>query len=123
MKNEFKFKKENSLKNRQLKLQNIKNNFPDKIPLIIQKYKNSELPEYQKDKFLVPDFFTINDLINYFKKRFDIGAEYELILYLNEDNYVESKNLSITEIYDQYKDQEDGFLYLYYTNSLIEKDN
>ena len=119
----FKFKKENSLKNRQFKLQNIKNNFPDKIPLIIQKYKNSKLPEYQKDKFLVPDFFTINDLINFFKKRFNIGAEFELILYLNEDNYVESKNLSITEIYDQYKDQEDGFLYLYYTNSLIEKDN
>ena len=119
----FKFKKENSLKIRQLKLQNIKNNFPDKIPLIIQKYKNSKLPEYQKDKFLVPDFFTINDLINFFKKRFNIGAEFELILYLNEDNYVESKNLSITEIYDQYKDQEDGFLYLYYTNSLIEKDN
>lgn len=119
----FKFKKENSLKIRQLKLQNIKNNFPDKIPLIIQKYKNSKLPEYQRDKFLVPNYFTINDLINFFKKRFNIGAEFELILYLNEDNCIESKNLSITEIYDQYKDQEDGFLYLYYTNSLIEKDN
>jgi hypothetical protein len=119
----FKFKKENSLKNRQLKLQNFKNKFPDRIPLIIQKYKNSTLPEYQKDKFLVPDFFTMNDLINDLKKRFDIGAEFELILYFNEDEYVESKNLSIAEIYDQYKDQEDGFLYLYYTNSLIEKDN
>ena len=65
----------------------------------------------------------MNDLINDLKKRFDIGAEFELILYFNEDEYVESKNLSIAEIYDQYKDQEDGFLYLYYTNSLIEKDN
>ena len=46
----FKFKKENSLKNRQLKLQNFKNKFPDRIPLIIQKYKNSTLPEYQKDR-------------------------------------------------------------------------
>ena len=51
---EYEFKKKNDYNKRLVESTNIKNKYPDRIPIIVEKYKDSKLPTIDKCKYLVP---------------------------------------------------------------------
>ena len=90
---------------------------PNKTPVIIEKYPLSFIKSITKKYYLFNNV-TLNQLLTLFKKDFNK-------LFENEDNNFilmtetnidlrKEENTSIKEIFDKYKDKEDGFLYLYY---------
>uniref|UniRef100_A0A0G4F1A1 Autophagy-related protein n=1 Tax=Chromera velia CCMP2878 TaxID=1169474 RepID=A0A0G4F1A1_9ALVE len=102
--------------------QRIRAKYPNRIPVICEKSKRSDLPEIDKRKFLVP----MNMLVGEFKyiihkhinqcaqnSGITMAAEKTIYLHAGRNTNVKTGSL-ISEIYDQYKDP-DGFLYFEYS--------
>ena len=113
---EFNFKKTTSESERKDTFKNIELKYPNKIPIILEKNPDcifskqiqskflldKEINFKQFEKFIKPK---INDLNNFFEIKFYIRG---LLLF---DNY---DLVSISDIYENFKDEKDGLLYISY---------
>ena len=108
-----KFKEKNSFERRQIEAANIIKKYPERIPIIVQKDPNSELPEINKIKYLVPKDMTMSQFIFTIRKRVNINSSEALFIWVNNGLVTSSKQMA--EIYSDEKDK-DGFLYINYTN-------
>ena len=111
------FKQTISLKERQEKSTKLLNTyFPDKIPVIIQKYKNNEnLPDIKHIKFLVPNYMTHNQLLLIIRNKMKITLDPSIALYLiSENGKMVTGSVTIGDIYEEFKNKEDNFLYFFY---------
>lgn len=88
--------------------------YPNKIPVICERnfYASSDCPYIDKNKFLVPEDFTVRQFIYIIRKRLILQPEIALFIYINNIIPVSSQLLSI--IYEYNKDP-DGFLYITYS--------
>ena len=89
--------------------------YPDKIPIIcepnINSIRFSNTPIIDKNKFLVPNDFTIGQFICVIRYQFHIKPEMGLFIFIN--NYIPSGTEYLYTIYNRLRDQ-DGFLYITY---------
>ena len=93
---------------------NILNKYPDRIPCILEKssFGSNELPEIDKQKFLVPGELTMSQFMFVIKKRINLKPEQAIFVFCNGQilvNHSEMKN-----IYNKYKNT-DNYLYLEYS--------
>ena len=90
---------------------------PNKTPVIIEKYPLSFIKRTTQ-KYYLFNIVTLNQLLVLFKKDFKKQFENEdnNFILMTETNIDlrKEENSSIKELFDKYKDKEDGFLYLYY---------
>jgi GABA(A) receptor-associated protein len=90
---------------------------PNKTPVIIEKYPLSFIKRMTQ-KYYLFNIVTLNQLLVLFKKDFKKQFENEdnNFILMTETNIDlrKEENSSIKELFDKYKDKEDGFLYLYY---------
>jgi GABA(A) receptor-associated protein len=87
--------------------------YPDRIPIICEKlYGQKNLPDIDKNKYLVPYDLTLGQFIYVIKKRMKINADEAMFLFVN--NKMMSINQTIMNIYYYEKDP-DGFLYIKYS--------
>ena len=107
------FKRKNSFERRHQESNNILAKYPERIPIIVEKYVGCELPEIDKLKYLVPRDMTMPQFIFVIRKRIKLDPSQTLFVMVN-NTLVGSAKL-ISEIYDELRD-EDGFLYVTYTN-------
>ena len=107
------FKRKNSFERRHQESKNILAKYPERIPIIVEKYEGSDLPEIDKLKYLVPRDMTMPQFIFVIRKRIKLDPSQTLFVMVN-NTLVGSAKL-ISEIYDDLSD-EDGFLYVNYTN-------
>lgn len=107
------FKSKNNLEKRYNESINILKKYPDRIPIIVEKYKNSNINDIDKCKFLVPRDMTIGQFIYVIRKRIKLKSEHALFITIN--NQLPASGKLISYLYDECKD-EDGFLYVIYTN-------
>lgn len=107
------FKEKNLFEKREIEASQIIKKYPERIPIIVQKYYTSELPEIDKVKYLVPKDMTMSQFIFTIRKRVQLESNQALFIWVNNGLVTSSKTMS--HIYDDEKD-EDGFLYIYYTN-------
>ena len=107
------FKRKNSFERRNQESKNILAKYPERIPIIVEKYEGCELPEIDKLKYLVPRDMTMPQFIFVIRKRIKLDPSQTLFVMVN-NTLVGSAKL-ISEIYDDLSD-EDGFLYVTYTN-------
>jgi GABA(A) receptor-associated protein len=89
----------------------LKNKYQDRIPVIIEKSKESD-PEIDKNKYLVPKSLKINEFICIIKKRIKIDSKKAIFIFIN--NKLIPMGASIEEVYETEKN-DDGFLYIKYT--------
>ena len=112
------FKNKKKPLNIRIKLSNdLINKYHDKIPLIIEKYYKSNLPQSDKENFLLSQEFTLYQLIFLLRKKLYLEKEKGFYLYTQKNNkkhILLKDNLTINELYNLYKD-EDNFLYLFYS--------
>ena len=110
--NDFEFMKKHLFEDRIKESQKIRTKYPNRIPVIIEPIKRSQLKKIDKNKFLVPDDLTIGGLLVVIRKRINLGSENALFLFIN--SVLPATSQSIISLYDNHKNK-DGFLYISYT--------
>jgi len=91
----------------------IKNKYPNRIPIIVKKKKDSELPDIDKSKFLVQKDMIINQFIYIIRKKINLKPNEAIFVTINNQMCI--SNQSLSEIYDKHKN-DDGFLYITYSS-------
>jgi GABA(A) receptor-associated protein len=105
--------KEKSLEQRLKESTQIREKYPDRICIYIEKNKSCKtLFDLDKNKYLVPDTITVAQIMSVIRSRISIPKESALFFYIN--NHIISGNTSIITHYKNYKDP-DGFLYIKYS--------
>ena len=115
---DFRFRKENpDVEQRRREWDKIRNQFHDKIPIICEKDPKSNIRDIDKTKYLVPNDLTVSQFSMMIRKRIEIQQEAAFYLLVNGKNSITGDSL-LSEIYDKYRDPDDGFLYIAYASEL-----
>lgn len=90
----------------------IRNKYPTKIPIIIEKSEPSNTPILKKEKYLIEENITVGGFIHHLRELMDLGNEFVLYLFIN-GIYPPKTNEKMRDIYNTYKEK-DEFLYITY---------
>jgi len=109
------FKASRNLTTRKAEVESIRDKFPSKVPVIVERYKKElNLPNIDKFKFLVPKDLTLSQLSNLIRVRLRIRQSEAFFLFTSNGD-IPSLSSTLIHLHRQYKD-EDGFLYLDYSS-------
>lgn len=110
----FDFKDKHSLEARKEEANRILNKYPERIPIICEKYekKNISVPKLDKSKYLVPCDLNVGQFMFVLRKRMKLPSEQAIFLFVN--GTIPSSSVLVNELYDKHKDK-DGFLYVGYS--------
>lgn len=100
----------------QAEVQRIREKFPSRLPVFITRATNgnaSELPNLQKNKFLVPMDLTMGQFIYIIRRQLSVPAEKAIFIFVK--NTLPTTGMLMRELYAQYADS-DGLLRLQYTS-------
>ncbi|KAG2637276.1 autophagy-related protein 8A-like [Panicum virgatum] len=106
------FKMEHDLVKRQSESARIRDKYPDRIPVIVEKAGKTDVPEIDKKKYLVPADLTVGQFIYVVRKRIKLSPEKAIFVFV-KDTLPPTASL-MSAIYEENKD-EDGFLYMTYS--------
>jgi len=116
-KSSFAFKIEYSFDTRKLESQKILGKYPERVPIIVEKSKQSDLPELTKNKYLVNNNITVGNLLYIIRQDAKIKEFEGVFLFIN-DSILPPLSEKIGTLYEKYKDL-DGFLYICYTSETV----
>lgn len=109
------FKQRRSFEIRKLEVDNIRKKFPNKIPVVVERYQREvNLPIMDKTKFLVPNELTIMNFAIIIKNRLRVPSSRAFYFVVNNQSLA-STSKTISELYKEHRD-EDGFLYMTYAS-------
>ena len=108
----MKYKKDHSLQKRRSEAVRIRNKYPDRIPVVCERYSHSDAPEISKSKYLVPCDLTVGQFMFVIRKRLALKPDKALFL-LSESGKMLPSSYTMSQVYESNKDI-DGFLYFVY---------
>ncbi|EHA8587211.1 putative Autophagy-related protein 8C [Cocos nucifera] len=97
---------------RQAEAARIREKYPDRIPVIVEKAERSDIPDIDKKKYLVPADLTVGQFVYVVRKRIKLSAEKAIFIFVK--NTLPPTAAMMSAIYEENKD-EDGFLYMTYS--------
>lgn len=100
------------LEKRKAEAARITQRFKDRVPVICEKVENSDIPEIDKRKYLVPVDLSIGQFVYVIRKRIKLPSEKAIFIFVND--ILPPTAALISTIYEEHKD-EDGFLYVLYS--------
>jgi GABA(A) receptor-associated protein len=106
------FKQEHPLEKRQAEAQRIREKYPDRIPVIVEKAEKSDISDIDKKKYLVPVDLTVGQFVYVIRKRIKLSPEKAIFIFVN--NVLPPTAALMSAIYEEHKDN-DGFLYISYS--------
>ncbi|XP_059391692.1 gamma-aminobutyric acid receptor-associated protein-like 2 [Carassius carassius] len=106
------FKEDHSLEHRCVESAKIRNKYPDRVPVIVEKVSGSQIVDIDKRKYLVPSDITVAQFMWIIRKRIQLPSEKAIFLFV--DKTVPQSSLTMGQLYEKEKD-EDGFLYVAYS--------
>lgn len=106
------FKQEHSLDKRKAEAARIKEKYPDRIPVIVEKSEKSDIPDIDKKKYLVPSDLTVGQFVYVIRKRIKLSPEKAIFIFVK--NVLPPTAALMSSIYEDHRD-EDGFLYITYS--------
>lgn len=110
---EFNFKSKHSFDKRIKESNRIKSQYPDKIPIIIERHsKCTNLPKLDKSKYLIPEDLNFGQLIFVIRRRLQISKEKAIFIFHGNVIPPTSANIGL---YFNNKIHDDGFVYLTYS--------
>lgn len=104
------YKQEKSLEERKQESALMLSKFPDRIPVIVEKRKQS-IATIDKRKYMAPKSLTLGQFTFVIRKRLKIKPSEAIFIFINNKLITQSHTLD--ETYITQKD-EDGFIYLIY---------
>lgn len=109
------YKSKHPLIERVQEARRIREKFPGRVPVIVEKANGSrsDIPDIDKNKFLVPVDLTVGQFIYVIRKRLVLPPEKGLFLFINGTLSMTSSFMR--EVYAQHADL-DGFLYVTYAS-------
>jgi GABA(A) receptor-associated protein len=109
----FKFKSSHSFEKRKNESIRIRSKYPDKIPVIVERFEKSHVNDIDKNKYLVPSDVSVGQFLYIIRKRIQLTPEKAIYIFI--DNKIPPIAQTMSHLYQQYKD-EDGFLYVLYAS-------
>ncbi|CAM6097240.1 unnamed protein product [Calypogeia fissa] len=104
--------KEYPLEKRQAEASRIRERYPDRIPVFVDRAERSDIPDIDKKKYLVPADLTVGQFVFVIRKRIKLTPEKAIFVFAG--NVLPPTAAMMATIYEEHKD-EDGFLYLTYS--------
>lgn len=111
-KSSTRFKEEHPLEKRQAEAARIRDKYPDRIPVIVEKAEKSDIPDIDKKKYLVPADLTVGQFVYVIRKRIKLSPEKAIFIFVK--NVLPPTAALMSSVYEDHKD-EDGFLYITYS--------
>lgn len=112
---EHTFKTEFSFQDRFNEASKVLNEYPDRIPIIVERANNSNnIPIIDKRKYLVPNDLSMSQFLWTIRKRLKLNETNALFLF-NENGIAFQNTQFVSNVYEECKDR-DGFLYLKYAS-------
>ncbi|KAJ0032936.1 hypothetical protein NQD34_000043, partial [Periophthalmus magnuspinnatus] len=109
------FKQRKSFATRKQEAAGIRTKFPNKIPVIIERYEKEQfLPPLDKTKFLVPHELTMTQFVTIIRNRMALLPSQAFYLLINNSGLA-SMSLTMAQVYKEHQD-EDGFVYMTYAS-------
>lgn len=110
------FKERYTLSKRKEESTRIVSKYPDRAPIIVERVATEKnLPQIDRNKYLVPNTITFGQFIFIIRKRIRCQPNDAIFLFIGKDNLVPISK-TIAEVYEEMKDEEDGFLYCKYAS-------
>ncbi|PSS24830.1 Autophagy-related protein like [Actinidia chinensis var. chinensis] len=106
------FKLEHPLERRLAESACMREKYPDRIPVIVEKAERSDIPDVDKKKYLVPAELTVGQFVYVVRKRIKLSAEKAIFVFVS--NVLPPTGALMSAIYEENKD-DDGFLYMTYS--------
>lgn len=94
-------------------MQRILEKYPDRVPVYVDKKKESTIEDIEKHKYLVPKEMTMGNFIFILRKNIKLKPDQALFVFVN--NIIPSNSELMSTIYDQHK-SEDLFLHVIYSS-------
>ena len=94
----------------------IREKYPDRIPVIVEKAKGCNLNDIDKKKYLVPCDLTIGQFISIIRQRIRLSPDKAIFIFIN--NILPSTSDTMGRRYHEMK-HGDGFLYIYYNGESV----
>jgi GABA(A) receptor-associated protein len=107
------FKAQYSLEERKAQYNRVVESHPSKIPVIVERASHSTIADIDKSKYLAPPDLTVSQFICLIRKRIKLSSDQALFIYIN--GRIPTNSALFSTIYEEYKDKDDGFLYVVYT--------
>ena len=113
-----KFKNQNTFEDMSKECRRILSKYKDRVPIIVEKGTSCKsLPDFDKNKYLVPNNITMGQFISTIRKRIQLEPT-KAIFYFVDDTHIPSPSDSLETIYSKYKDPT-GFLFLTVTGENV----
>ncbi|EAR86305.1 autophagy protein Atg8 ubiquitin-like protein (macronuclear) [Tetrahymena thermophila SB210] len=114
------FKEKFSLAERQKELEKQKSKYPNMIPVIVEINKKAKTVRVlEKQKFLVSKDVKLHEFQQTVRKKLDITNEADALFFFVGNKKIEKINRTMSEIYQESKDKDDGFLYITYSDQEV----
>lgn len=84
--------------------------YPDRIPIVLEPYQKEEL--YRR--ILVPKTVTGGHLYGLVRSRLEMRPEEAIFVFCDDNNRLVSQQETVGKIYEDHRNEDDGFLYLHY---------
>ncbi|KAM7521374.1 hypothetical protein LguiA_011276 [Lonicera macranthoides] len=107
------FKEEFTFDERFQESQDIIAKYPDRLPVVVERYTKTDLPEMDKKKYLVPRDMSIGQFIHILSVRLCLSPGKALFVFVK--NTLPQTSSLMESVYESFKD-EDGFLYMCYSS-------
>uniref|UniRef100_A0A0D3HQC5 Autophagy-related protein n=1 Tax=Oryza barthii TaxID=65489 RepID=A0A0D3HQC5_9ORYZ len=113
------FKEEFTLEERAKESASMIASYPARIPIesglrvIVERFSSS-LPEMEKRKYLVPCDMPVGQFIFILRSRLHLSPGIALFVFVN--NTLPQTAQLMGSVYESYKDEDDGFLYMCYSS-------
>eukprot|EP01103_Thecamoeba_quadrilineata_P019268 TRINITY_DN7720_c0_g1_i1.p1 TRINITY_DN7720_c0_g1~~TRINITY_DN7720_c0_g1_i1.p1 ORF type:complete len:134 (+),score=21.49 TRINITY_DN7720_c0_g1_i1:43-444(+) len=115
------FKERYNEEKRKRTAQQVISQYPDRIPVIVEKDPRSDVPEIPKEKFLVPHNLTVGKFIIEIRSFMtELSPEKAIFIYAKESSHSKGKEILpptvelMINVYNKCRDP-DGFLYVIYS--------
>ncbi|CAL1398750.1 unnamed protein product [Linum trigynum] len=107
------FKAEFTLEQRLSESRDMVAKYPDRVPVIAERYCKTDLPQMEKKKYLVPRDMSVGQFIHILSSRLRLAPGKALFVFVN--NTLPQTSTTMDSVYESFKD-DDGFLYMCYSS-------
>uniref|UniRef100_A0A1D1XJN5 Autophagy-related protein n=1 Tax=Anthurium amnicola TaxID=1678845 RepID=A0A1D1XJN5_9ARAE len=107
------FREEYTFEERLQESRDIIAKYPDRVPVVVERFSRADLPEMDKKKYLVPRDMSVGQFIHILGIRLHLAPGKALFVFVK--NTLPQTSSIMDSVYESYKD-EDGFLYMCYSS-------